>query len=139
MLSTYSITADHTLPTSNANCLDHFMGKLDNNKTSAYIAVLNTSIKTTIPYFWPSRITTVQGPNKLVPKLWLWQGCKNLQDKHIETLLFSNDPDFVLEHLTRKLNKSLEDIKIVNQFPKEVEAMDDLWYLSCDALKTVIN
>lgn len=66
MLSTYSILLGHTLPTRDADCLDHFIIKIDNKNKFAYTAVLNTSITDTI--YWISLATrlTRTGPKLLV-------------------------------------------------------------------------
>lgn len=43
-LSTYGILPGHTCPTREYSCLDHFMLKINRSKTSALIAILNTTV-----------------------------------------------------------------------------------------------
>lgn len=44
MLAAHGLLAGHLLPTREGNCLDHFMLKIEPNRVTAYIAVLNTTV-----------------------------------------------------------------------------------------------
>jgi hypothetical protein len=118
MLSSHGILPGHTLPTRQTNCLDHFMLKIESQTTTAYIAILNTSVTDhltlhlTLTHNKPlerthDKIVTVNYDNAL----------KKLLEKNIEILLLSNDPYYITIQLINKIRHSLDESKSIKNIP----------------------
>ncbi|XP_052738151.1 uncharacterized protein LOC112051475 [Bicyclus anynana] len=119
MLSLHGIMPGHILPTRENNCLDHFMIKLDKNKLSAKIAVLNTTITdhsmillnltSLLPYFKSKKVT------KIVTDFD--SALLSLAQNNLSELLFCYDPQLVTDKLFNYLSEALNENSRIVKIP----------------------
>jgi hypothetical protein len=119
MLSSHGILPGHTIPTRLTSCLDHFMLKLETGKTTAQIAILNTSVTDHLTIFlalttdnltdYALRNTVTINYDKAI---------KNILRKNIDILLVCNDPYYVVQQLISKMNQSLQESKTIKLIPR---------------------
>jgi hypothetical protein len=121
MLSTHGILPGLLKPTRGCSCLDHFMLKLNRKTTIASAVVLNTSItdhNTTLLILHSNTY------KEITPKSTVVVNYKNavekLIEKHLDTLLYSNDPNYIIQQLICKLNESIKESKTVKTVPKNL-------------------
>lgn len=117
-LSLYGILPGHTLPTRNENCLDHFMLKINKQKTSASIAILHTSITdhyTTLLAL--SKLKNTPLANKTRTTVDFEQALKYIQESNLADLLFCNDPETLTYLLVNKLTESINKNTIITKIP----------------------
>lgn len=110
MLSMHSLMPSHTFPTREASCLDHFMLKLEKDKSSAQVAVLNTSITDHAMIFLNLsyqtyckkciNIKTVTDFNKALI---------SLKEKNLSELLFCDNPNILIERFINVIFESLQE------------------------------
>lgn len=113
MLATHGILPGHTLPTRQNTCLDHCMLKIDKRKTSAFIAVLNTTVTDHCAVFLCLSNLT-QKENQCTKVMYnLDKAIENLIHTNLDNLLYSDDPNFIAKHLIMKLSESLEESRSV--------------------------
>lgn len=118
MLSAYGILPGHTLPTREQNCLDHFMLRFHKKKTSASIAILQTTITDHYTTFLKlSKIKNSEVTSKTVTTLNYEQALKYLQEKNIADLLFCHDPNLLTELLIQKLTDCIVNNTITKNIP----------------------
>jgi hypothetical protein len=112
MLSTHGILPGHLLPTRLGSCLDHVMLKINKKITTAYTAVINTTITDHYMTFLGLNNQTNNITNiKPYETINYESAVTKLLEKNIQLLLFCNDPYYVLDNLTSKMISSLNESK----------------------------
>lgn len=118
MLATYGILPGHSLPTRDGSCLDHFMLKLDQNKLSSHIAILNTTTTDHRTIFMKlSRLKSNRNCIKTTERVDYDKAFNKLVQKKLSTLLFCKDPNIVAEKLIGTLTEALEESKLIKNLP----------------------
>ncbi|KAG7313027.1 hypothetical protein JYU34_000107 [Plutella xylostella] len=116
ILSVHGLLPGHQIPTREKNCLDHFMLKIDNTAFSAKIAVLNTTITDHAMIFL--NLSNCKPPicnTKTKTVLNFPEALNTLKNQNIGNLLFSDNPNFIVEQLINKINISVNDnTKLIN-------------------------
>lgn len=119
MLSMHGILSGHSFPTRDGSCLDHFMLKLDQNKLSSHIAVLNTTTTDHNTIFMKlSKLIRNRNCLKTIISIDYDKAITTLIENNLATLLFSDDPNFVAEQLINKLTVTLEENKLIKTLPR---------------------
>lgn len=114
MSASHGLLPGHLLPTRGPNCLDHFIIKFDRQKTTANIAVLNTSVTDHATLFLS--LSKVKNRKPLPNNRDIIdydRALSYLRHKNLQELLFSEDPDFIITNLLAKLIESLNESKTV--------------------------
>lgn len=118
-LSIHGILAGHTIPTREGSCLDHFMLKLDKSRVVAKIFVLNTTVTDhAMIFLCLTNINRVLKCNKTRQVTDFASALESLMLKNISELLFCEDPNWVLNILTHKINESLLENTKTIKIPK---------------------
>lgn len=119
MLSSHGILPGHTLPTRQGSCLDHFMLKIQSQKSTAYVTILNTSVT---DHLTLHLTLTYNKPNERTPRKKVTinydSALKKLLEKNIDILLLSNDPYLVTIQLINKIRQSLDESKNTRPIPR---------------------
>lgn len=119
MLASYGILAGHTLITRETTCLDHMMLKIDKKKTTASIAVLETSTtdhKSVLLCI--SKIKKRLQLNNTKTVIDFENALLHLKNCNIEELLNYNDPTALIDILINKISESLEQNTMVVPIPR---------------------
>lgn len=119
MLAMHGILPGHVLPTRKGSCLDHFNLKLNREKFSAHIAILNTTIT-------DHSMTILQIKNILKKQLNikyksvtnLNQALLSLADKNLNKLLFIDNPNRIIDELIIKITETIADNTKIIKVPK---------------------
>lgn len=119
-LAARGLLPGHTLPTRKLNCLDHIILKLDQNKLSANIAVLNTSITDHAMIFLSLcfKETVNKKKYKLKTTVDYDKALVNLSEKNLNQILLHDDPNTVTELLVSKIAESLQENTTLARVPK---------------------
>lgn len=109
-LSVLGILAGHTIPTRENSCLDHFMIKLNTKKLKASIAVLGTTITdhfSTLLVIKKVKFCSNKKKNKIM--IDYESALKHLEKQNISELLYSHDPNLVVNRLIEKIGTSIKE------------------------------
>lgn len=108
MLTTHGLLPGHVLPTRNKNCLDHFILKIDKNKNSASINILNTSITdhSTILLKLTNIIREKKTPN-ISTKIDYEKAVESFQKVSFHKMLFCSNPDALTDQLIGELRQCI--------------------------------
>lgn len=120
MLSIHGLLPGHTLSTRENSCIDHVILKFNNNKCSASIAVLNTTITDHRTVFiCLSKHKVHNLPPRTIEYTDFDTAYNNLLQKNITTILTCQDPYVVVDFLISQVQKSLHEAKIIKCIPKK--------------------
>lgn len=116
MLAMHGLAAGHHFPTRKNNCIDHFLVKLTNKSISAHIAVFDTTIT---DHHMLLLVLANQKPKYIAQKtktiIDYKEAVLSLATKNLPELLYSQDPDYVIDTLIYKMKLALgENCKIIN-------------------------
>lgn len=118
-LSMHHLMPGHTIPTRESSCLDHYMLKLDKNKLSAQIAVLNTTVTDHSMIFLNLSSQTVNNKcQKIKTVTDFHRSLVTLAKNKLSELLFSEDPNYVIEQLINRITESLQEHTDTINVPK---------------------
>lgn len=119
MLAGQNIMPGHCLPTRENNSLDHVMIRLNNTKSAAQIAVLNTSVTDHMMILLHlNTIPIVNNCKKTKLVTSYRDACDDLVNKNLAELLLCRDPELVVQGLITKIKLSIEENSKTVKIPK---------------------
>jgi hypothetical protein len=120
MLSLNGILAAHTLPTREENCLDHIMLRINSSKCQASVGVLHTTITDHFTVLLCiSKIKINACLNKTKTLIDFDSALEDLKQKNLEYILYTTNPNEVLDRLTYELTTVLSKNKTIKTIPKQ--------------------
>lgn len=118
-LSNFGILPGHTKSTREKTCLDHIMLNINEKKYIASIAILQTSTTDHYTIFLNlSKQKSKHVINKTFTKVDYENAVISLQNSNISELLYCNDPDKLIDDLTKKLTQAILKNSILLQIPR---------------------
>lgn len=120
MLSMHAILAGHIIPTREINCLDHFMLKINKLKFKSTIAVLQTSTTDHLTIFLTiSKLKHDREKIKTKTISNFEKALEELKNKNLSDLLYSDDPNIIIDSLIYKIMETLKSNTQITSIPKK--------------------
>lgn len=119
MLAEHGVLPGHILPTREKTCLDHYMLRLNQEKFSAFVAVLHTTITDHYTIFLSiSKQKIKYNINKVTTKIDFDKAVESLLNANLSELLFCDNPNLLTYQLQQKLIDSMNKNTITTHIPK---------------------
>lgn len=110
MVASHGLLPGHSFPTREYNCLDHFVLKIDKSKSSAVIAILNTSLTDHLMILLKlSNVTKPYRCQKTKTVIDYDKAVTALKNCNLTDLMLDTNPNKIADELTHNINKSLEE------------------------------